>query len=66
MLLEDLSDTTGNLHINAGNPIHPHWPIKRVLDLMDEMMRFGGGYDWKAEIEDWGASQRARSFTSSL
>nr|GEY74337.1 reverse transcriptase [Tanacetum cinerariifolium] len=40
--------------IHAGNPTQPHWSMMRVLDLTTQKMRLGGGYDWKAEMDDWG------------
>nr|GEV40056.1 hypothetical protein [Tanacetum cinerariifolium] len=40
-------------HCHVGNPTQPHWSMMRILDPTAQKMRLGGGYDWKAEMDDW-------------
>ncbi|GKE29824.1 hypothetical protein Tco_1445208 [Tanacetum coccineum] len=50
------SDT---LSSHAGNPQQFDWLLRRVLDPTAQNKRLGGGYDWKAEMEDLGRSSLA-------
>ncbi|GKD65075.1 hypothetical protein Tco_1307183 [Tanacetum coccineum] len=52
-------DTSDTLSSHAGNPQQFDWLLRRVLDPTAQKMRLGGGYDWKAEMEDWGRSSLA-------
>ncbi|GJS73592.1 hypothetical protein Tco_0706433 [Tanacetum coccineum] len=45
-------DTSDTLSSHAGNPQQFDWLLRRILDPTAQKMRLGGGYDWKAEMED--------------